>query len=328
MRRKTIDAQTKLTEVELSAIKVTAKGFLRLELDPELSKSIDQCGLLNPLTINDKYELLAGGRRYTALKSLGRKKVPVVVYRSPDGGDENRVLFEELVQIDENLIRKGLDDVSAEEQLVRRKKIYEALYPETRKGSAGALGKKLKSIKTANDNLSPAKNSFVMDVAERTGRSERTVERALSRGEKASSKVKKARQQHEIGASHVDELVKLTPEEQDQVLPVAKGKSVEEVRHLVARVKETGAGPVIDILGEPVHWDKLITAIQSSSKKLLSSLDRLLNEGVAVQTSLGSDIVLRFEELKKKIDAVIEFQKAHGWMPKADHAVEESIANH
>ena len=45
----------------------------------DLAQSIDRDGLLNPLTVvqrGEEYELLAGGRRFEAVKSLGWDKVP------------------------------------------------------------------------------------------------------------------------------------------------------------------------------------------------------------------------------------------------------------
>jgi len=66
-----------------------------------LAKSIEQVGLIHPLSINKDNELLAGGRRYSAIKKLGWDKVEVTVV-------DNSELEQELISIDENLVRKPL----------------------------------------------------------------------------------------------------------------------------------------------------------------------------------------------------------------------------
>ena len=49
----------------------------------ELAQSIKQNGILNPIVVrklsSDKYEILAGERRYQAAKIAGLKKVPVTI---------------------------------------------------------------------------------------------------------------------------------------------------------------------------------------------------------------------------------------------------------
>ena len=58
--------------INIEDIKVESP-YLRLDTDVEkLMKSIETVGLINPLVINKKNELIAGGRRYTALKAMGR----------------------------------------------------------------------------------------------------------------------------------------------------------------------------------------------------------------------------------------------------------------
>jgi len=70
----------------------------------ELKASIKELGLINPLTINQNFKLLAGRRRYQALKELNIEKVPVRILKS-----ENE-LFDFRVSLIENLQRKNLSD--------------------------------------------------------------------------------------------------------------------------------------------------------------------------------------------------------------------------
>jgi ParB family transcriptional regulator, chromosome partitioning protein len=46
-----------------------------------LAASIEDIGLLHPITVDEKNRLLAGARRLAACKSLGWKTVPVNVVR-------------------------------------------------------------------------------------------------------------------------------------------------------------------------------------------------------------------------------------------------------
>jgi len=62
------------------------------------------------------------------------------------------------------------------QSLKRRKEIYEAMFPETKKGVAGAhASNKAQGQKNASDKM-----SFASDTAAKTGKSKRTVERASS----------------------------------------------------------------------------------------------------------------------------------------------------
>jgi len=76
-----------------------AQQILNTENDELISR------LINPLTINQDYSLLAGRRRYQAIKELRWLEVPVRVIKS-----DNK-LFDFKVSIEENLKRKPLTDI-------------------------------------------------------------------------------------------------------------------------------------------------------------------------------------------------------------------------
>ena len=91
----------------------------------DLKASIADVGLINPLTIDDNGNLLAGRRRYQAISELGWKEVEVTVL--PVNGDQVMAMA---VAIDENKRRKDLTEVeeaiaNAELEELKRKQYGE-----------------------------------------------------------------------------------------------------------------------------------------------------------------------------------------------------------
>lgn len=93
----------------------------------KLADSISRVGLINPITVDQEYTLIAGLHRLEAAKLLGWAEIKCTV-SDLDG------LLAQLAEIDKNLIRRGLDYIEEWEQLARRKEIYEKPYPETQQG--------------------------------------------------------------------------------------------------------------------------------------------------------------------------------------------------
>ena len=84
-------AGTKLTELNLGSLQ-PGKYQPRTHMDPEsiasLSASIKAQGLMSPLLVrpvgDNKWEIIAGERRFRAAKMAGMKKVPVIIRDVPD----------------------------------------------------------------------------------------------------------------------------------------------------------------------------------------------------------------------------------------------------
>ena len=92
-------------EINRILIKSQVRKTFKEESIVELADSIKEIGLINPLTVKEdddgNFLLIAGERRYRALKLLGEEKVKVIV---SDIQDESI----ELIQITENLHREDV----------------------------------------------------------------------------------------------------------------------------------------------------------------------------------------------------------------------------
>ena len=166
--------------VQISEIKV---GTGRREADPEsvqeLADSISKVGLLNPITVDQEHTLIAGLHRMEAAKSLGWAEIECTV-SSLEG------LLAELAEVDENVVRKGLSAVEYSDLLLRRKEIYETLYPEVRHGG----DRKSEKIKIAKCNLDSAPKPFIEDTAEKLGVHPTTVARQIQTAKNLTTEAK------------------------------------------------------------------------------------------------------------------------------------------
>jgi len=83
----------------------------------EMAESIQELGLLNPITIDADYYLVAGAYRLKAIELLEHQEIAVNIV-SLEG------LRVELAEIDENFIRNDLHFLDNDALLARRKEIY------------------------------------------------------------------------------------------------------------------------------------------------------------------------------------------------------------
>ena len=98
----------KIIEIELEKIEFNPHQP-RLEYDEkkleELVKSINKQGLISPIVVRkkeNKYEIIAGHRRYLAFKKLNKEIIPVIVKKINDRDMQTLALTE-------NIIRENLD---------------------------------------------------------------------------------------------------------------------------------------------------------------------------------------------------------------------------
>ena len=108
-------------DVKISDIKVVGrKRELNEEKIRDLANSFKLLGQLQPIVINQDYTLLAGLHRLEAAKLLGWETIKAEVISGSQ-------LEDELIEIDENLIRNDLTVLEQAELLQRRNEILKEM---------------------------------------------------------------------------------------------------------------------------------------------------------------------------------------------------------
>lgn len=179
-------AKPKLIEtrdVPLEAITVDLEDRLRPASDASVSAvmaSVEELGhALTPIMLrrkgtgkNMRLVLIGGLHRYEAYKRLGRETIRADIWTCTDD-------WARLAQIDENLAGADLDTLELATFLADRKRVYEKLHPETKRGSAGAVAR---WDDDATDIV-----SFASSIAEKRDMSDRHVRRLVRIGERLST---------------------------------------------------------------------------------------------------------------------------------------------
>ncbi len=142
-----------------------------------LAESIGRRGLDTPIRVttpdkNGFCRLIAGAHRHAAALQLGLATIPAI----PFSGDE---LQAELLEIEENLVRRELSPLDQATFLARHKVVWEALYPATEHGG----DRRRKSSRQVGDlkHNHPMAERFSKVVAKKLGLAERSVQRAVQR---------------------------------------------------------------------------------------------------------------------------------------------------
>lgn len=193
--------------IPISEIKVNpGRREAKTESVRELADSIRKLGLLNPITVDRDHALIAGLHRLEAAKLLNWAEIECTV-------SDLTGLQAELAEIDENFVRTELGTVEFGNLLLRRKKIYELLHPETKNGG----DRKSEEIRTRRAR-SDLHKSFVSDTANKLGVAKRTIEENLQLAKDLTPKAKKIIQNagEKIKKKDMLKLSRLSPERQEE----------------------------------------------------------------------------------------------------------------
>jgi ParB-like chromosome segregation protein Spo0J len=170
-----------------------------------LAKSIAEIGLLHPIVLNSSNTLIAGERRFEALKKLGWHEIPVTIVNSLD--DAHKAMMAEL---DENAERKPF--TPSEAALVGQR--IEVLVKEEAKKRM-LQGKKTPSVTVTEGSKQGDTREIVADAVGMSGPTYDRAKRAVKNG---VPEVIEAMDRGEIGISTAALIAVEPPEKQPQLL--------------------------------------------------------------------------------------------------------------
>ncbi len=220
--------------VAISDIKVNpGRREVLLERAKELAGSIAEIGMLNPITIDRKYTLIAGLHRLEAAKLLEWTEIECNVC-------DLAGLQAELAEIDENFVRNDLSEIEFGELLLRRKDIYETLYPETKCGVSQARAMNKAKGNNVSAPGAPTSKSFVRDTADKLGISTRTVEEKIQIAKNLTPEAKKIIQDsgEKVKKKEVLKLSRLEPEQQKEAAELLSAKEIGSISEYNAAKRE------------------------------------------------------------------------------------------
>jgi ParB family chromosome partitioning protein len=140
-----------------------------------IAASMNESGLIQPVVLRadasgNGLKLVVGGHRLRSAEILEWDEIPAILIEATD--DEARQ-----IEIDENLARRELTALERAEFLAERKRIYEALHPETAHGKAKKPKKDDAKGKVANF---ATFRRFSKEAAKAADVSESTVQQAIA----------------------------------------------------------------------------------------------------------------------------------------------------
>lgn len=167
--------------VPLEKIQIhSTRRALDLDHVAALARSIEAIGLIQRPILNESYELLAGAHRVEAARVLGWEAIDCDIADADE-------LDAELIEIDENVVRKKLDRPHELKAMARRKELYEAKHPETKWGAnlseLPRQGGRYQSVQNGHSGNSEQRPSpFTRETMQQTSKARGTVDRDVRVG--------------------------------------------------------------------------------------------------------------------------------------------------
>ncbi|MEC8512441.1 MAG: ParB N-terminal domain-containing protein [Planctomycetota bacterium] len=293
----------KVTEAKLSEVKQISE-YLRQGTDVEaLKKSLESVGLINPVTVNDRLELLAGARRVQAARELGWETIAAQVV-------DRASLEQELISIDENLVRAPLTGLELERSLNRGREIYESLNPEVTRVELTVEEPEGEERKAQAERDEQDEDSFAAVTSEKTGLSKAVIKSAIKRDALAAEAVKAARSQGDINATQTNELIKLGKDAQAEILPLVADRTVKEVKRIVAAAQEGGLEAALEESRRVVPLPREFRQILGPVKRVNRNLTRILVEELRYHGPEREQIHRELRQLRDNLEQYLRTVEA------------------
>ena len=265
----------------------------------EIMGSIELVGLINPITVDPDYNLIAGFHRLEAMRKLGKTKIPVIIQDiSPQQS--------ELVEIDENLIRQELTVLEQSEHIARREELLEEM------GLRAKSGTNLTNLKTGEElPLLPAEGTGVTvtpvkttkELAQEIGLSENSFQKRKQIANNITSEVKEALRETAIADSTTQllEVARMQPEEQKEFVEALQTGEVENVKEFKA--VKAPITPIVEVLtDEPVQTGFKPNVEDFTPAKIdgkLTLIPKSVLEETEGQSSASMQLPNRFTSMEK-----------------------------
>lgn len=203
-----------MSRIKVANVIISDDNRREKNLEP-LIESIKKVGLLNPITVSRKGVLISGYYRLQACKKLNWVEIPATFCNLDE-------IEQELAKIDENMLKNDMTILEEAKFLNRRKEIYEILNPNSKPEL-----QRQKGLNTSADIMTALKKekTYVKEVFQKIGKSERTVRRYIEIGKNLSADIMTA--------------LKDTPTEDNltDLLILAKLKDETKQKELIEKVK-------------------------------------------------------------------------------------------
>lgn len=223
-----------MVQIDLEDIILPAKVKrpISVEKVQMLAHSMQLIGLQHAITVSDNNVLIAGNHRYAAVRSLGWKTIEATVVPRDE-------ILNELITIDENLLRHDLTVLEQGEHLKRRNDLLLALNQRAERGAPGeprvavvVKGARSRANEPKKVGVPATTKVTTKDLAHEMGMAERTLQERMQIADGIDDEIRELIRALPIAdnKSELIRLSKMTPSQQRAIIGKISDGSVKTVK--------------------------------------------------------------------------------------------------